>query len=89
MGRLPKYLGSSLFRLSIVRLYDQRNITSAHDKPIAIETLFQDRTYGICEATNVQSALSDAGTGVLWSEKVSNTIMGLMGHSVIVSQNVV
>lgn len=77
MGRHPEYLGSSLIRLIMVRLYDQSNIAFAHDYPILFGCPRQDRTHmSFGRLPMVKSGLSRAGARILWSRKVSN-MMGV------------
>lgn len=75
MGRHPECLGSSLFRLSMVRLYDQSNIAYAHDDPIPF------RMHIASSRLPMFKVLSAASGPGFCGRRRSNTMMELMGHS--------
>lgn len=75
MGGRPEYLGSSLFRLNMVRLYNQSNITYAHDNP----NFF--RMHMALDGLPMFKVLSAALGPGFCGRRRSNTMMESMGHT--------
>lgn len=81
MGRHAEYLGSSLIRLIMVRLYDQSNIAFAHDIPILSECSRQGRMHmSFSRLPMFKVVLAAPGPGFCGRGR-SQICWELMGHS--------